>query len=30
MDTNRINTTALAYIGDAVYEIYARKYVLMR
>lgn len=30
MDTNRINTTALAYIGDAVYEIYARKYVLAR
>jgi len=23
-----INTTALAYIGDAVYEIYARKHVL--
>lgn len=23
-----INTTALAYIGDAVYEIYVRKYVL--
>ncbi len=30
MDTKQINTTALAYIGDAVYEIYARKYVLER
>lgn len=28
METKNINTTALAYIGDAVYEIYVRKYVL--
>ncbi|MDD2218335.1 MAG: ribonuclease III domain-containing protein [Eubacteriales bacterium] len=28
MDVKQINTTALAYIGDAVYEIYARMHVL--
>lgn len=28
MEVNKINTTALAYIGDAVYEVYVRKYVL--
>ncbi len=28
MEIKNINTTALAYIGDAVYEIYVRKYVL--
>lgn len=28
MDTVNINTTALAYIGDAVYEVYIREYVL--
>lgn len=28
MDMKDINTTALAYIGDAVYEVYVRQYVL--
>ncbi|QAT43538.1 Mini-ribonuclease 3 [Aminipila luticellarii] len=28
MDRSKMNTTALAYIGDAVYEVYVRKYVL--
>lgn len=28
MEVNKINTTALAYIGDAIYEVYVRKYVL--
>ena len=28
MDTKNINTTALAYIGDAVYEVYIREYVM--
>ncbi len=28
MDTKDINTTALAYIGDAVYEVYVREYVM--
>ncbi|QHI72808.1 Mini-ribonuclease 3 [Aminipila terrae] len=28
MEANKINTTALAYIGDAVYEVYVRRYVL--
>lgn len=28
MEVNKMNTTALAYIGDAVYEVYVRKYVL--
>ncbi|QIB70253.1 ribonuclease III [Aminipila butyrica] len=28
MDVKKMNTTALAYIGDAVYEVYVRKYVL--
>ena len=27
-NTKNINTTALAYIGDAVYEIYIRKYCI--
>lgn len=30
MEVNKINTTALAYIGDAVYEVYVRKYVLLK
>lgn len=30
MEVNKINTTALAYIGDAVYEVYVRKYVLQK
>ena len=25
---NQINTTALAYMGDAVYEVYVRKHVM--
>ncbi|MFV0517682.1 MAG: Mini-ribonuclease 3 [Aminipila sp.] len=28
MEANKLNTTALAYMGDAVYEVYVRKYVL--
>ena len=28
LNPKTINTTALAYIGDAVYEIYVRKHVL--
>ena len=28
MDANKMNTTSLAYLGDAVYEVYVRKYVL--
>lgn len=28
LNPKEINTTALAYIGDAVYEIYVRKHVL--
>lgn len=28
MELQMVNTTALAYIGDAVYEIYVRKHVL--
>ena len=28
LQPNEINTTALAYIGDAVYEIYVRKHVM--
>lgn len=28
MEVNKINTTALAYVGDAVYEVYVRRYVL--
>lgn len=27
---NELNSTALAYIGDAVYELYVRKHVLQR
>lgn len=27
-DIKQINTTALAYMGDAVYEVYVRKYVM--
>lgn len=30
MEASKMNTTALAYIGDAVYEVYVRKYVLER
>lgn len=29
MNPKTINTTALAYIGDAVYEVYVREHVLM-
>ena len=28
LDNKRINTTALAFIGDAVYELHVRKHVL--
>ena len=28
LNPKKINTTALAYIGDAVYEIYVREHVL--
>ena len=28
LNPREINTTALAFLGDAVYEIYARKYVM--
>lgn len=28
VDSKASNTTALAYIGDAVYEVYVRKYVM--
>ena len=28
MDVNKMNGTALAYIGDAVWEVYVREYVL--
>lgn len=28
MDVKKINTTALAYIGDAVYEVYVRRHVM--
>lgn len=28
MDTERLNTTALAYMGDAVYEVYIREHVM--
>lgn len=28
MDTVNMNTTALAYIGDAVYEVYVREHVM--
>lgn len=28
LNPKEINTTALAFLGDAVYEIYARKYVM--
>ena len=28
MDTKNMNTTALAYIGDAVYEVYVREHVM--
>lgn len=27
-DIKQINTTALAYMGDSVYEVYVRKYVM--
>ena len=30
VNTNAINTTALAYMGDAVYEVYVRAYVLQK
>lgn len=29
-ETKAINTTALAYMGDAVYEVYIRKHVLAK
>ncbi|MCI8608477.1 MAG: ribonuclease III [Firmicutes bacterium] len=29
-ETRGMNTTALAYIGDAVYEVYVRKHVMER
>ena len=28
MESKQINVLALAYLGDAVYEIYVRKYLL--
>lgn len=28
IEINKINTTALAYIGDAVYEVYVRRHVM--
>ncbi|MEE3362523.1 MAG: ribonuclease III domain-containing protein [Anaerovoracaceae bacterium] len=28
MDLNKINTTALAFLGDAVYEVYVREHLL--
>ena len=28
MDTEKINTTALAYIGDSIYEVYIREHVM--
>lgn len=30
MNTSEINSLALAYLGDAVYEIYVRKYLLKK
>ena len=30
MDIDKINTTALAYMGDAVYEVYIREYVMKK
>lgn len=30
MDTNNINITALAYIGDAVYEVYVREHMIKK
>ena len=27
-DVRQINTTALAFMGDAVYEVYVRKHVM--
>lgn len=30
MEAAKMNTTALAYMGDAVYEMYVRQYVLER
>lgn len=30
MDTKNINTTALAYMGDAVYETYIREHVMQQ
>lgn len=29
-EVKRINTTALAYMGDAVYEVYIRKHVMQK
>lgn len=28
MDVNQINTLVLAYLGDAIYEVYIRKYLI--
>ena len=28
MEVNEINTTALAFLGDAVYEVYVRKHIM--
>ena len=30
MEAGKVNTTALAYMGDAVYEVYVRRFVLER
>lgn len=30
MDTNNLNALELAYIGDAVYEVYVREYLLKK
>ena len=30
MEAAKVNTTALAYMGDAVYEVYVRRFVLER
>lgn len=30
MDTNNLNSLELAYIGDAVYEVYVREYLLKK
>ena len=30
MDTNRINIITLAYMGDAIYEVYVREYLIKK